>query len=329
MKDRQVDEEDMSYKKWKWISAILTVSLLTGCTPTPDEEEEAMRCITFYSNVKGVNSTVSFIAQSIEEQLKGKKGIQLSTYNLSAELYGLEYKVDTAIALDMDVVILNGMQSEGDTAYYQKLTQAGIPFILVDGDREDSGRCAYIGTDNLQAGRDAARAAAQQFKECQVGMISSPIQSSGGKISGSRRQRQEGFLEEAEKQQNISVAAECVCPSETLEALKNVRTLLDEHPEINVLFCADSASGIAAAKVIKERNLEEEMYVICFDMPSQVAEEIQNGVIDAAFIQDTERIGEACVAVLEELKEDRNAVQDLTIPIACKMVTQENLEEYD
>ena len=318
----------MKLKKRKWIFLVLIVSVLSGCTKKQKEAQEALRCIIFYCNVKGVNSTISFIAQSLEEQLKDEDGIWLSTYNLSNELYGsLEYKVDTAIALDMDVVILNSTRSSKDEVFYKKLTQAGIPFILVDGDAEDTGRCAYIGTDNFATGKEAARIVKEQFEDCKVGIVSSPIR--GERISVSRKQRVDGFLEEVQEQENVAVVSECVCETDTLAAMQTIREFLDEYPEINTLYCVDSASGIAAAKVVKERKIEEEMYVICFDMPAQVEEEIQNGTIDAALVQDTDKIGEACAEVLSKLKNDPSSIQNQTISIDCKIMTKESLENKD
>ena len=314
-------------QKQKWVGLCLIGVLLAGCAEVQEKEEEVLRCITFYCSIKGVNSTISAVARSMEEQLKGQEEIQLSNYNLSADLYGsLEYKVDTAIALDMDVMILSGSLSEDDEEACQKLKEAGILLILVDGDKEESGRYAYIGTDNFQAGQETARMVAQQFKQCKVAIVSSP-HGTGRDTSSSRYQRRQGFLTEAEEQENISIVGECICSTETLDSIKTIRNFLDEYPQTNVLFCTDSASGVSAAKVVAERGLEDTMYVICFDMPVQVKEEIQRGSIDAAVIQDTEQIGAACIEVLKEIQRGDYSTQDGKITIDCKMVTQENIEE--
>ena len=71
------------------------------------------------------------------------------------------------------------------------------------------------------------------------------------------------------------------------------------------------------------------MYVICFDMTAQVEEEIQNGTIDAALVQDTDKIGEACAEVLSKLKNDPSSIQNQTISIDCKIMTKESLENKD
>ena len=315
-------------KKGMFLFLTLAAAALGGCAHTKKEAQENLRCIMFYSSVRVVNSTISFVAHSLEEQLKDEDGIWLSAYQLPDELYGsLEYKVDTAIALDMDVAILNSAQSEDDMVFYERLTQAGIPFILVDGDAQDTGRCAYIGTDNFEAGKKAAKIAQEQSGDCKVGIVSSPIP--GGRVSTSRKQRIDGFSEKTQEQEHIEIVSECVCETDTLRAMQTIREFLDEYPQINTLYCADSASGIAAAKVVQERGIEDEMFVICFDMPAQVEEEIQNGTIDAALVQDTEKIGEACAGVLRQLKQDCSSIQNETISIDCKVVTKESLGKDD
>lgn len=315
----------MRQKKWKMMILGLVICVLTGCGQV--QQEESMRCITFYRSIKGVNSVILSVAKNIEKQLKKQDQIWISTYELPDESYlSLDYKVDMAILLQMDAVILNGTKSDGDQEAYQKLKDAGIPFILVDGDNEESGRYAYIGTDNVQAGCEAAKAAAEQFEKCTVGILSAPVQE-GNRTSRSRDQRREGFLKESEEQDNISVVGECVCPNQLLEAIPVMREFLDEYPEMNVLFCLDSASGIAAAKVIEERGIQEEMYVICFDLPVQVEEEIQNGGIDVTLLQDTEKTAEACIQVLKELKEGENLNEGQKISVECRMITKEDLEQ--
>ncbi len=249
----------------------------------------------------------------------------VSTYQLNHDAYGsLEYKVDIAIALGMDVLILSGSAASDETAPFQKLQEAGIELILIDGDVEESGRCAYVGTDNKRAGEQGAELFAERVEHCVVGILSSPVKGKSFS-SGSRQERRIGFVDAVKQKEatehEILIAADEICPLETAEATEKIEELLGKTPGINALFCLDSASAIAAAQAVRKLEKTEEIYVACFDMPAQVEEEMKKGGIDAALVQDSKACGKLCIEILKELAAERGSVQNRRELLECEIVT--------
>lgn len=315
---------------------ISTVALLLiGCgkslrqdsVDAPEDRAKSLRTVIFSTNLNGVNSTISYVADSIREELEETEDISLSSYVIEPKLYGdIEYKISTAIDLDMDVLILTGSSVSQHTESFEKLQEAGIKLILVDGDHKESGRCAYVGTDNMEAGRLAADTIVKKISKPHIGILSAPLKDSVKSRTSSRTQRREGFYERIEENSSVQVAFEENCSSDIQQAKEDVRKLVEEYEGLNTLFCLDYSSGIAAAAVVEEMGIQDSMFVICFDMPREVKEEIASGGIDAAIVQDYEECGRICADILRELKEDPDSVTDRIETTVCRLVTIRDLE---
>ena len=317
-------------KKIVYIKCLFIAFCILGAawkTPVKVSAEE-LRCITFYSSVNGVNSTISHITQSMLKYLDEKDAVSLSVYCLDAEYYNsLDYKIATAEALDMEVLILADMPEHIDESVYQELEEKGIYLIIVDGEPADYDLSACIGTDNREAGASAARMIAEKEEPVQAGIVATLFRS--GQISSSRRERRSGFLQEAEKYDNLKTEEMCVCSSDTLEAMNKLREYLKKYPDMNVLYCLDSASGVIASRILTEQGRTDEVYVVCFDDTEQVKKEMQQGGIDAVLVQNTDKTGQECAEFLKNMagNEDKTDFYRTQIGVPCEILNQKQLEE--
>ena len=128
---------------WKWFRSmyrgilflLLFVLCCGGCAGVACGMEECaekkesngagqLRCIAFYSSVNGVSSTIFRVTSSIQEHLGTDERILLSVYCLPSDLYeSLDYKVKTAAALDMDVMIVSNMSGDLDEDNLEELQE--------------------------------------------------------------------------------------------------------------------------------------------------------------------------------------------------------------
>lgn len=344
MNIKQMRKEKKSYKKLVFLlfMAVIvpgvkqTSQILTAAEPL------TLRCIVFYSSVNGVNSTISHITQSILDHLnttetdgndknnksnKKEGDVSLSVYCLDAEYYSsLEYKIDTAQALDMDVIILADMPEDADASIYEKLEENGIYLIIVDGEPADYDLSACIGTDNREAGVSVAKMLAEKEEPVQAGIVATLFRN--GQISSSRRERKNGFLDEAKNYENLKTEEICVCSSDTLEAMQKMREYLEKYPDMNVLYCLDSASGVIVSKILTEQGRTDEVYVICFDDTEQVKKEMQQGGIDAVLVQNTDKTGQECAEFLQNMakNQDRSDFYRTQIGVPCKIITSDEAQ---
>lgn len=185
------------------------------------------------------------------------------------------------------------------------LRDRGVKVITIDGEinREKyrDARFAYVGTDNIIAGRELGKAARK-------------FQPDGAKFafflgstsSANAILRMDGFQQGAEKQ---------FVRTEMLEdrgdiptARKNVQDALDRHPDINALVGIWAYNTPQMVAVVKDRKLRDKVHVYCFDAAEASISGMRDGNVDVMVVQNPYQMGMVGVKLLKALIEDDQTV---------------------
>ena len=283
------------------VAAALLCGLAQMCGEAHGLEEKPLRAVIFYHEQTWLQdfNIVHEIADAIEENLEGHSEVAFSRYGM--ESVSVENVVKLAIRMKTDVLLFLGTRSEVSLEYYQALSDEGIRLILVDGDVEESGRYAYIGTDNYGVGEEAAGFLAEILEQQAEVAVLAPALQTGLRSVGARL---DGFFAGAEEK-GLNIVARMNTSYDSLTAISTVERLLDEHPGVKALFCADAVSGQAAGDVLEARWRSGDTVGITFDRNEKIENALRLGALDLTYTQDTETIGEACAQALVELAADR------------------------
>lgn len=285
------------------------------------EAQKPLRAVIFYQAqiwVQDIN-IMQQIAQSIERGLEGHPEVALSCYG--TEDMSMTDAMKAAVNMKTDVMICYGLDSQEARRQYQNLADHGIRVILVDGDVEDCGRLAYIGTDNYGAGVQAAEIVLRENGEDSKIAVLAPNLQTGLRSVGARL---EGFDAAAEAN-GLKIEAYCETTYDSLTAIQEIEALLDEHPDLDVLFCSEAVSGQAAADVIDEQGRNDEILVITYDRNQNIEDDLRKKALDLTLTQNTEAIGEACAQMLIALAADRTMETGEDVLFPCIPVTAEDL----
>lgn len=320
------EEITVSWKKR--VLKILTVPIFAAAiggaikAEAKNSSNDPLRAVIFYQAqiwVQDIN-IMQQIAQSMQKELEGYPEVALSCYG--TENMSMTDAMKAAVNMKTDVMICYGVNSEEAMEGYRNLTEHGIRFILADGDVEESHRFSYIGTDNKGAGRQAADLIAQEKgKDCSVAVLAPGMKTSLRSVGA----RLEGFESGAEEN-GLQIEAYCETSYDSLTAIERIEVLLEEHPGLEVLFCAEAVSGQAAADVIGEMGLEEQIMVVTYDTNQSIEEDLHSAAIDVTLIQDTEAIGKACAQQLIAIAADRELETGRDVLFECVPMTAEDLE---
>lgn len=202
-----------------------------------------------------------------------------------------------------------------------KVIEGGIPLVTVDSDAEKSKRLAYVGTDNVEAGRVGGREMIRQIgTEGKVAIIM------GGKTVKNQRERVKGFRNYLEENSNIVIAAIESSDSYLLEAELAAKKILNEHPDVKALFCTSALDGLGAAKAVKSLGLVGKVKIICFDDLPETLDNIEKGVITSTVVQQPYVMGYKAVHIIMDNIEGKTTkglfITDVLV------VDKENLKEY-
>lgn len=315
-------------KVWVKVALLSACFFMTGYSrklALARETEEPLRAVIFYQSqiwVQDIN-IMEQIARGIQKGLEGHAEVALSCYGLGNMT--MSDVMEAAVNMKTDVLIYYGLNSQEALTEYQKLADHGIRLILVDGDAKESGRFAYIGTDNYNSGIRAAELVAEKSgTDTSIAVLAPDMETSLRSVGA----RLEGFKEGAE-QNGLKITSYCETTYDSLTAIEKIEELLKEYPNLEVLFCAEAVSGQAAADVLGEQGLAEEITVMTYDRNENIEKDLKNQVIDVTFAQNTEEIGKACAKQLIELAENRSMETGTDMMFDCIPITAKDLEEEE
>ncbi|MFO7295576.1 MAG: sugar-binding protein [Clostridia bacterium] len=202
-----------------------------------------------------------------------------------------------------------------------KVIDGGIPLVTIDSDAENSKRLAYVGTDNVEAGRVGGREVIRQIgTEGKVAIIM------GGKTVKNQVERVKGFKSYIDKNSNIVIAAIESSDSYLLEAELAAKKILNQHPDVKALFCTSALDGLGAAKAVKSLGLVGKVKIICFDDLPETLDNIEKGIITSTVVQQPYLMGYKAVHIIMDNIEGKTTKGSFITDVL--VVDKEDLEDY-
>jgi ribose transport system substrate-binding protein len=230
--------------------------------------------------------------------------------------------LDMAIAAKVDGILTYVQEEEQYIPVINKAIEKGIPVVTIDTDAPRSKRIAYIGTDNIKAGKVAAEVLVKKVGgKGKIGVVM------GGRTTTNQIQRFNGFEEYIKAYPNMRVVAVESSNSYTLEAELVTKKILRENRDLVAIFCTSALDGMGAAKAIIDLKKQNEVTIICFDDLPETLEYIKKGIIYASIVQRPYEMGYGGVNMIMDIIEGKKVPEENLTGII--VVKKENVNTYD
>lgn len=228
-------------------------------------------------------------------------GIYIETYGPSKA--GKDEQLETMnrmIESNVDAIITQGIDDPVFQELVQKALEKGVPVITVDSDVPESGRRAYIGTDNYEAGVSAGEELLRNTEGMQhVGIVS------GSADTVNQKERVEGFRDTVEASGRVEIKDIGYSGISEIGAAQATYSLLKEEPDITALYGTSALDAIGIAQGIEEIEGAGELYVIGFDTLPETVQLLEEGTIDATVRQHPVQMGEQAVYDVARLNQQQ------------------------
>lgn len=186
----------------------------------------------------------------------------------------------------------------------RKLQNKGVHVVAIDSDvdREKfrDARFAFVGTDNLAAGKELGVAARHLRPE------------GGGYVTFVGRtgaqnaiERVDGFgLGAGDKFNKLDNMGD---ETDRTRARQNVRTAISNHPDLNTLVGIWSYNAPAIVDVVRQLDRRKDFTIVVFDAEPIAIEDLQKGDVDAMVVQNPFEMGYQGVRLMKALVQDDKA----------------------
>ena len=184
--------------------------------------------------------------------------------------------------------------AKGITDRMVELRNKGVRVITMDSDGPPESREAYIGANNVEAGRQAGEAAAKLMP--QGGKVIAFV---GTMSAANARERIEGFKQGAGPKFEIVDVMED--QTDTSKARQNVTAAIQAHPDAKLLLGLWSYNAPAIAEEVTRAGKADQYTIVTFDAEPNTINQLQKGVIDATVIQQPYQYGALSVKLLNAM----------------------------
>jgi len=260
-----------------------------------------------------------------------KLGVKLLVKSASRETATEEQAqiVGAMVAQKVGVILIAPADSKALVKPLLDANKAGIPVINLDNpldpqevEAQGLKYVAYIGTDNVQgaymATRELIRAMGGQGK---VAMLE------GIRAADNAQKRRQGYLKALRETQGkvVEIANE-TANWETEQAANVFAAMLQAHPEIEGLFCANDNMALGAVRAIEAAGKTGKILVAGFDNLKAIQEEIVKGTIHCTIDQHADWMAAEGVKMAKRLMRGEEIPQSERVKLVnLELITKDVL----
>jgi len=199
-----------------------------------------------------------------------------------------------------------------------------IPVVITDSDIPTSQRQCYVGTNNVDAGREAGRLLKELLPDGGKVMLFV-----GKKDAQNAKERIDGLMEiiQDAKIEVVDIRTDDI---DRVRAKANVNDTLIKHPEVECFVGLWSYNGPAILHALKDAGKLGKIKVICFDEEQDALQGILDGYIYASVVQQPYEFGYQAMHLLAGMvKGDTSKIpanQQIIIP--TRVIKQEDAAQF-
>ena len=265
---------------WKGLVFCIIVFICSGCAK---EEPEIPERIVFGFSQLGDESEWRTSSSNDVKRAAAQAGIQLVFENAQQKQFNQIKAIRSFILNGVDIIAFSPIVEEGWDNILMEAKTAGIPVILVDRyiQTEEEGLfTAFIGSDFKEEGVKAGKWMAKRFadRKCQIKVA----EISGTINSSPTIGRHEGLREVLLSQPDFMIAISISGDFMRSRGVECMETILDEAPDIDVLFAHNDDMALGAIEVLEERGIKpgKDIVIVSVDAQKSGLEALKQGKIN-------------------------------------------------
>jgi ribose transport system substrate-binding protein len=231
--------------------------------------------------------------------------------------------VDDLLTKGVTGIAISPVDPANQTQMINDIAQKGV-VITQDSDAPDSNRMAYIGTDNIAAGKQAGELIREALPNGGKIMIFV------GKIDAQNaKERYEGIKQTiaGTKIQILDVKTD---DADQVRAKANAADTIVKHPDVAALIGLWGYNGPAIVSALKEAKKLNQIKVVCFDDDPQTVAGIMDGSVYGTIVQQPYEFGYQAIKLMNSiLAGDKSGIpanKQRIIPTLA--VTKSNVNDY-
>jgi ribose transport system substrate-binding protein len=257
------------------------------------------------------------------ERAGAKDDVDVSVTDAKGDAVALTTNIEDLLTKDLDGIIISGGPLENAPAALNAIKQKDIPVVLVDRKFQSGDYTSWVGPDNEAIGRQDGEFLAEELGgKGKVGIIrGGPADNSIGKA------RSDGLKSVLEPAGFELVVAPEFGEWSSDGGLKVAENLLNQHPDLNAIFCENDSMCLGAQKAIADAGKTDDILLAGVDGQKEALAAIkEGGNYKVTGLNDAVDMGNAAYDRLMQILDGGEVEQDTVVP--SPQITAANVEKF-
>ena len=257
------------------------------------------------------------------ERAAAKDGVDVSVTDAKGDAVALTTNIEDLLTKDLDGIIISGGPLENAPAALNAIKQKDIPVVLVDRKFQSGDYTSWVGPDNEAIGRQDGEFLSEELGgKGKVGIIrGGPADNSIGKA------RSDGLKSVLEPAGFELVVAPEFGEWSSDGGLKVAENLLNQHPDLNAIFCENDSMCLGAQKAIADAGKTDDILLAGVDGQKEALAAIkEGGNYRVTGLNDAVDMGNAAYDRLMQILDGGEVEQDTVVP--SPQITAANVEKF-
>ncbi|MBD8014807.1 MULTISPECIES: ribose ABC transporter substrate-binding protein RbsB [Planococcus] len=305
-------------KKMQLGFILLAMMILAACSmeaPGSSSEEEsgdggeASGDYTIGFSVSTLNNPFFVTLNEGAEEKAAELGATLTVVDAQDNASKQASDIEDLIQQEVDLIMINPVDSEAVAAAVESANSANIPVITVDRSAAGGEVVSHIASDNTAGGEMAA-----EHLTSIVGEGAAVAELEGVPGSSAARERGEGFNKIAAE--SLDVVAKQTANFNRSEGLSVMENILQANPDIKGVFAHNDEMALGALEAIEASG--KDIAVVGFDATDDAVKAVEDGRLDGTIAQKPEMIGEMAVEAAVQSLEGEEV--EASIPVELELI---------
>jgi len=279
----------------------------------------------------GGDTTIGFAISSFDndffvtlsdgaEAAAGDAGVELIVSDAGGDAATQASQVEDFITQEVDVILLNPVDSDAIVASVEAANEAGIPVITVDRGATGGEVVSHIASDNVAGGTEAG-----EFLFEQIGGEGTVLELEGIPGTSAARDRGAGFQEALDAASGIERLAKQTANFARDEGLTVAQNLLQAHPDANGLFAHNDDMALGAVEAAAAAG-RDDLVIVGFDAAPDALQAIKDGTMAGTIAQQPDLMGRLAVETAVKVANGEDV--EASIPVEITLVTADNVDDF-
>jgi ribose transport system substrate-binding protein len=219
--------------------------------------------------------------------------------------------VEDLIQQQVDVLLINPVDSDAISSAILLANQSGIPVITIDRSASKGNVVTFIASNNIEGGKMAA-----QFIVNKLGKKGGVAELQGIPGASATRERGQGFHLIADKE--LNVVASQSADFDRAKGLTVAENILQAHDNVQAIFAQNDEMALGAYEAAKSAG--KNIIIVGFDGSQDGLKSVQNGQLSATVAQQPDLIGEKAIEASKQIANKQTIPAQIAVPL--KLITK-------